>query len=205
MRRIPLSRRSHITGFQALGFSRATQHESALERDFVMLSTFLDATAEIVSQPVTLSFQEDSVQRRYTPDYLVHWSDGRSELVEVKYRADLRANWRGLRPGFEIARTWAHEHQARFRIATERGIRCPMLVNAKRLLPLRTAPIDLEIAEEVRAAVRALSEPTFGELVAILPKERASVLGALWRMIAQSDLRADLSAPIGFHTRLALP
>jgi hypothetical protein len=73
------------------------------------------------------------------------------------------------------------------------------------LLPLRTAPIDLEIAEEVRAAVRALSEPTFGELVAILPKERASVLGALWRMIAQSDLRADLSAPIGFHTRLALP
>ena len=110
MRRIPLSRRSHINGFQALGFSSATQDESALERDFVMLSTFIDATAEIVSQPVTLSFQEDSMQRRYTPDYLVHWSDGRSELVEVKYRADLRAYWRGLRLGFEIASTWAHEH-----------------------------------------------------------------------------------------------
>lgn len=92
MRRIPLSRRSHITGFQALGFSRATQHESALERDFVMLTTFLDAAADIVSQRVTLSFQEDSMQRRYTPDCLVHWSDGRSELVEVKYRADLHAN-----------------------------------------------------------------------------------------------------------------
>ena len=116
----------------------------------------------------------------------MHWSDGRSELIEVKYRADLRANWQRLRPAFEIARTWAYEHQARFRIATERGIRCPMLVNARRLLPLRTAPLDVGIAEEVRAAVRALSEPTFGELVAMLPKDRGSVLGALWRMIARS-------------------
>ncbi len=176
-----------------------------MERDFVLLTAFRDAAAEIIAQPVTLAFHEESAHRRYTPDYLVHWSDGRSELIEVKYRADLRANWQRLRPAFEIARTWAYEHQARFRIATERGIRCPMLVNARRLLPLRTAPLDVGIAEEVRAAVRALSEPTFGELVAMLPKDRGSVLGALWRMIARSDLRADLSAPIGFHTRLALP
>ena len=205
MRRIPLSRRSHITGFQALGVSRATQHESTLERDFVMLATFQDATAQIISQPITLAFQDDSGPRRYTPDYLVRWTDGRSELVEVKYRADLRENWSRLRPAFEIARSWAHEHQARFRIATERGIRCPMLANARRLLPLRTVPLDVHIAEEVRAAIRSLSEPTFGELVAMLPNDRGSVLGALWRMIARSDLRADLTAPIGFHTRLALP
>lgn len=205
MRRIPLSRRSHITGFQALGVSRATQHESALERDFVMLATFQDATAQIISQPITLAFQDDSGPRRYTPDYLVQWTDGRSELVEVKYRADLRENWSRLRPAFEIARSWAREHRARFRIATERGIRCPMLMNARRLLPLRTVPLDAGIAEEVRAAVRALSEPTFGELVTMLPNDRGSVLGALWRMIARSDLRADLTAPIGFHTRLALP
>jgi hypothetical protein len=94
-----------------------------------MLTTFRDATAEIISQPITLAFREDSAQRRYTPDYLVHWSDGRSELIEVKYRADLHANWRQLRPAFETARTWAREHHAGFRIATERGIRCPMLLN----------------------------------------------------------------------------
>ena len=205
LRRIPLSRRSHITGFQALGVSGATQHESALERDFVLLTAFRDAAAQIISQPVTLTFQEDSASRRYTPDYLVHWSDGRSELIEVKYRADLHANWQRLRPAFEVARSWAHERQAGFRIATERSIRCPMLVNARRLLPLRGAPLDAGIAEEVRAAVRALSEPTFGDLVATLPKDRGFVLGALWRMIARSDLRADLTAPIGFHTRLALP
>jgi len=36
MRRIPLSRRSHITGFQTLPVSGLTEHESALERDLVI-------------------------------------------------------------------------------------------------------------------------------------------------------------------------
>ncbi|TEJ80635.1 hypothetical protein IPC609_07620, partial [Pseudomonas aeruginosa] len=35
MRRIPLSRRSHITGFQPVRH-KAVEHESALERDFVL-------------------------------------------------------------------------------------------------------------------------------------------------------------------------
>jgi len=80
-----------------------------------------------------------------------------------------------------------------------------MLLNARRLLPLRTAPLDDRIADEVRAAVRSLSQPTFGELAAMLPRDRASVLGALWRMIARADLRTDLTVPLGLHTRLALP
>ncbi|TED11288.1 heteromeric transposase endonuclease subunit TnsA, partial [Pseudomonas aeruginosa] len=41
MRRIPLSRRSHITGFQPVRH-KAVEHESALERDFVLLTQFRD-------------------------------------------------------------------------------------------------------------------------------------------------------------------
>ena len=44
MRRIPLSRRSHVTGFRPLD-GEAVEHESALERDFVLLVSFLDAGA----------------------------------------------------------------------------------------------------------------------------------------------------------------
>lgn len=75
MRRIPLSRRSHITGFQTLTVSGLTEHESALERDFVALTTFRDAAARIISQPITLSFREGPTARRYTPDFLVHWGE----------------------------------------------------------------------------------------------------------------------------------
>lgn len=205
VRRIPLSRRSHIVGFQTLPASGLTEHESALERDFVTLATFRDASARIISQPITLSFLEGTTSRRYTPDFLVHWSDGRSQLIEVKYRADLREKWRQLRPAFVTARAWAREQHASFRIATERSIRGPLLQNAKRLLPLRQASLDRTLADQLCRALASLSDPTFGALAAAVPKERATVLGALWRMIARGELRADLTVPIGLQTRLALP
>jgi hypothetical protein len=52
MRRIPLSGRSHVTGFQPT-LTGTTEHESALERDFVTLCTVADPAAEITAQPVT--------------------------------------------------------------------------------------------------------------------------------------------------------
>jgi hypothetical protein len=103
VRRIPLGRRSHITGFhpQSLG---VTEHESALERDIVMLVRFADAAARITAQPVTIQFKNRGRVRRYTPDFLVHWSVGEAELVEVKYQVDLRRLGKQLRPRFIAAR-----------------------------------------------------------------------------------------------------
>ena len=57
MRRIPLSRRSHITGFRPVD-GEAVEHESALERDFVLLVNFLDVGAAITSQPITIEFED---------------------------------------------------------------------------------------------------------------------------------------------------
>lgn len=205
VRRIPLSRRSHIIGFQAFQASGLTEHESALERDFVTLTSFCDASVKIVSQPVTLSFLDGSQSRRYTPDFLVLWSDGTSELIEVKYREDLKKQWRRLRAALICARTWAREHGATLRIATERSIRGPFLENARRLLALRTAPLDRVLADQLRSTFDSLTDPTFGLLVAAVHHDRAAVLGALWRMIARGELCVDLTAPIGFQTRLTLP
>jgi transposase len=120
--RIPLSHRSHVTGFQSLG-TGLTEHESALERDFVTLSSFRDTGAVLTAQPVTIRFEHEGRRRRYTPDFRVAWSDGVIDIVEIKYRVDLRANWYHLRPAFAAARAWAGAHGARFRVVTERGIR----------------------------------------------------------------------------------
>jgi hypothetical protein len=204
LRRIPLSRRSHITDFQPLATGTA-EHESALERDFVTLTSFLDPNASIVSQPVTLAFQDDSSRRRYTPDFLVRRAGAPAELVEVKYRTDLHANWSRLRPAFVAARAWAREHATVFRIATERGIRGGRLNNAKRLLALRQAALDGDIAAMVLGVVREQSSPTFAAVLEALPLERRVGLSALWRLIARQALRADLSVPITLTTRLSLP
>lgn len=203
MRRIPLSRRSHIIGFQPLA-TGTTEHESALERDFVTLASFLYPDASITSQPVTLSFRDGPTARRYTPDFLVRRRAGPAELVEVKYRADLHANWRRLRPGFLVARDWAREHGARFCIATDRSIRGPVLNNAKRLLPLRRAPVDAGVADLVLHAARSMPTATFGGVLAGLPLSREAGLAALWRLIARGALRVDLRAPITFDTRVSI-
>ena len=202
-RRIPLSRRSHITGFQPLAIGVA-EHESALERDFVTLTSFLDADASIAAQPITLTFRHEGRARRYTPDYLVR-GRCRAELVEVKYQADFDANGERLRPAFDAARRWASENCAAFRIVTEHDIRGPMLMNAKRLVPLRGLPVDRETAIRVLTAVGSLSAPSFGRVVAALKTSRSRTLATVWRLIARGELRVDLAVPITLHTRLAFP
>jgi hypothetical protein len=174
-----------------------------LERDFVTLTSFLDAGVSVTSQPVTITFRDGTQSRRYTPDFLVCWSGQRTELIEVKYRADLRANWGRLRPGFMAARVWAHERAATFRIATERNIRGQILENAKRLLPLRSAPLEPEIADQVLLATRSIHAPTFGGVLAAVPQNRPAALATLWRLIARGTLRVDLSAPVTLTTRVS--
>jgi hypothetical protein len=120
----------------------------------------------------------------------------------VKYRADLRRNWARLRPAFIRAREWAREHNAAFRIATERNIRGPTLDNAKRLLSLRQAPVDSGVRDLILTAVRSMGSPSFGGVLASVPLSRQATLGAVWRLVAQGTLRVDLSAPITFDTRM---
>ena len=203
MRRIPLSHRSHVIGFQALATGLA-EHESALERDFVTLASFSDAGAVVTPQPVTIRFEHEGRQRRYTPDFRIDWSDGRSEIVEIKYRADLRTGWSRFRPAFAAARNWASSNGARFRIATERGIRGPRLESAKRLLPLRSAPVDAVLAERAVAYARGHAT-SFGRLVDALPVSREAGLAVVWRLIARGALVVDLSMPIAADTRVTAP
>ena len=204
VRRIPLSRRSHITGFQPL-HTGITQHESALERDFVTLVAFADATASVQCQPLTISFIENRQQRRYTPDFLVRWGDGRMEVVEVKYWVDLRTNWERLKSAFEVGRQWAQENGGTFRLATERNIRGRQLEHAKRLLPLRAAPLDRTAAAAAVHIAQSLPEPTFGRIVEDLGGDRAEALATVWRLIARGGLRVDLSKAIGMDAPVLPP
>ncbi len=203
LRRIPLSRRSHIIGFQPLS-TGAAEHESALERDFVTLSSFLDPNAVITAQPICISFRAGASVRRYTPDYSVMWSDGRREIVEVKYLSDLRANEERLSERFAAMAEWARLRRAVFRVATERDIRGCVLENAKRLLPLRLAALDPVISKQVAASVRRLSQPTLEGIIADVQAERSLVLATIWRMLARRFLCVDLSRPITPSTRVRL-
>ena len=204
MRRIPLSRRSHIIGFQPLPTETA-EHESALERDFVVLSSFLDPNAVITAQPITITFQVGTLTRRYTPDYSIAWSDGKREIIEVKYLSDLRANQEHFKERFAAMEDWARAREATFRVATEREIRGCALENAKRLLPLRTVAFDPDTAQSVVSAVRRLVTPTFADVITAVPADGPSVLATLWCLLARGALYVDLSLPITPGSIISLP
>jgi hypothetical protein len=198
LRRIPLSRRSHIVGFQPLP-SGPVEHESALERDFVTLTSFTEPSVSITSQPVTIQYFDGRTRRHYTPDFLVTGARRRTELIEIKYDSDLRSNRERLEPAFGAAGAWALERCGTFRVVTELEIRGPLLANAQRLLPLRYAPIDPDLAARVLAAMQSQKSPTFGSVLAAVPGGGSS-LATLWRLIARGLLRADLSGAISFDT-----
>jgi len=205
-RRIPLSRHSHIIGFQALATGVAF-HESALERDFATLTSFLEPSAIIRSQPVTIVFEDCGLRRRYTPDFLVQYAAG-AELIEIKYEQDLKAQRSTLAPAFQAAGRWARKRDAVFRVVTERDIRGRVLDNAKRLLPLRALPIDAKAAMLVLTRAHSLGRPTFSALVAAVP-DRSLALATIWRLIARRRLQVDLSVPnhieFGAYSRMSDP
>jgi hypothetical protein len=203
LRRIPLSRRSHIIGFQPLP-SGPVEHESALERDFVTLTSFTEPTVSITSQPVTIHYFDGRTRRRYTPDFLVIGARRRTELIEIKYDADLRNNQERLQPAFAAAKAWALERCGTFRVVTELEIRGPHLTNAQRLLPLRHVPLDPERSASLLAATRSQHSATIGSVLAAVPGDSIS-LSTLWRLIARGSLRADLSAAISFDTAIFAP
>jgi len=102
----------------------------------VILTSFADPKATIVSQPMTIRFEGTTVfGAGTTPDFSIRWSDGRFELVEVKYRVDLRANWSWLWPGlFDRAGCGAREWRSLRHRDRSTASACRGLENAKRLI-----------------------------------------------------------------------
>jgi hypothetical protein len=102
-------------------------------------------------------------------------------------------------------RAWAGTRDATFSIVTEDRIRGPTLENAKRLLPLRSAPLDAALARVTLETVSRLEAPTISDTVSAVPMRRPAALAVLWQLIARGLLWVDVSAPITPDTPVLLP
>jgi hypothetical protein len=209
VRRIPLSYRSHVTGYQPfIPGARSIGHESVLERDFVTICRFDEDVLGIEEQPVTINWIDaDGHKHRYTPDYRVIRRTG-AEIVEVKYRTDLWEKWANYKPAFSAARDWAATCGMRFRIVTDRQIRGPLLANARRLLPRMHDPVPAEIERQIVGTLKCLQPVNMSTLVeaVIAPvTPREMILSALWPMLARRTLITDLNVEIDGNSILSLP
>lgn len=185
----------------------AVGHESNLERDFLLQATLDRTLTAVTSQPMTIHFTGPNGSSRYTPDFLtVHrGSPGTSLLIECKYRSDLYAEWRTLKPRLKAGRQYARENGMELLILTEREIRTPALEAARFLKPFGRLPRDEGIEEHLvhRLAVIGPADPA-KLLAAAYASEinRDKAVGYIWKLIGNWRIEADLDGPLTMGTRI---
>lgn len=189
------------------------QFESSLEGDYLALLEFSPLVESFEVQPVRIWYELEGESRSYTPDVLVKFhpregDDMRSrQLVEVKYRQDLKENWSWYRQKLKAAIRFAKIEGYRFKVMTEKEIRTPYLTNARFLLPFRDMPIEDCHFGEVMDRMRRLRETDPETLLASIyldPWNRAKVLPVVWQCVAQGYIVADLTQPLTMRSRIWL-
>lgn len=180
-------------------------YESSLERDLMELLRFDGGIEKFVPQPLTIDYlDENGKARRYTPDGLIYFKPDDAGavsplLVEVKYRADFRNDWRNLIRKFRAAKAFCRDHYWQFEVFTEKEIRTPYLSNAKFLWPYSQQKFaDAEISR-VLTALSDLEQADPDLLLCALyfdPMNRARAIPLLWHLIAVGAVGCDLSQPL---------
>jgi hypothetical protein len=185
--------------------------ESALERDFLLLLDFDRTVVRYEEQPVTIEYRDAAGKgHTYTPDVLVYYrqdarDDTRPLLCEVKYRADLFANWQEIKPKVRAGRAYARARGWRFKIITECEVRTPYLDNARFLRQYRRIKAS---ADDMRLLLNALSEMHEADPESVLATvhhdkiRRAELLPILWHLLAGGQIEADLTQPLTMRTRI---
>lgn len=213
VRKIPPNSRS-LTGLvSSLKQRRLVGSESSLERDFYILLDFDLDVARYEEQPVRIEYRDaEGRERSYVPDVLITYRDDISPakgwpplLCEVKYREDLRLNWKDIKPKIRAGRVYAHERGWRFKIITEREVRTPYLENAKFLRQYRRVPTNCEHVDLLLAAMRELREADPETLLIAVfkdPWNRAQLIPMLWQLVSNKMIGVDLSQPLTMRSRI---
>jgi len=189
--------------------------ESSLERDFFLLLEFDRTVLAWHPQPLTLPVPATAGLRRsrYTPDVAVEYADvpggsrlARVELCEVKYRDELKANWKLLKPKLKAGVHHARVNNWRFRIYTEREIRTPRLTNAKFFLTYRERATDGDDIYRIASVLRQLMHGTPAEVLAspLLCDDRPRLLGVLWHMVSVGIVELDFDQALSMSSPIRL-
>lgn len=199
VRKIPKNYRN-VTGVAAAEKSiGAAQFESTLERDFLAVLEFSPDVERYEVQPIKIEWR-DSVggARTYTPDVRVEFKTDLGRLpwlCEVKYRADLKKDWRELHPKFLRAIRLAKQRGWRFRLITEVEIRTPYLANIRFLAPFKFREISPEDVERILARLRSIGRTTPAQLMSALASDagqQTEWLPVLWHAMAHHRIGAYL-------------
>ena len=210
MKRIPKSY-SNLTGYVPSNKNiDPAPFNSKLERDFLILLEFQNSVLDYQAQPLCIkpkSSQEKLLFRQYTPDVLVNYLQGdkKSELCEVKYRENIKNEYKAYKAKFRAARRVSKENNWFFRIVTDREIYNDYFENAYFLLPYKYMEVDQNIFMRMSDGVKQLQDPTPRTLMNYCYKKKwdqASAVHVLWHAIGGRYIMADLNEKLTMDSLL---
>ena len=213
VRSIPRNARSITGRLVCARTGKLLEHESLLERDFLLLLALDPAVSFVEPQPVRIRYvhlDDDNRPRvrQHIPDVLVRYHDRRPPmLVEVKYLAKLRSRRAELLPKIRAGVRYARERGWRYRVYTDQKIRGVRLNNARFLMVFRREPRDAVAATRLLSELRSQGKVSVEALIAACadgaPQTKAMLLPQVWRLIAAHEVGVDLDrAPLSLATAL---
>lgn len=167
-------------------------HESHLEKGFIMIALACPVVIDIKHQPLEV-WLDDAHTEKYTPDFEVTYSDGHSVIVEVKpekFLAEAAARLSQARERL-AAEGW------RFMVVTDQQIQRNGLA-ARALLLMRYARLDLDPQSALDC--KRLLEAQFQGSAKVADLVNAGVPEDLiWSMVARHQLQIPRGLNINLH------
>jgi hypothetical protein len=194
-------------------FEGSIHFESSLERDFAYLLEHDASVDHYEVQPLKIEWTDQKgLSRKYTPDFLVFFNSAfqstrknKPQLIEIKYRDDLKKKWRELKPRFKAAVDFCTKRNWDFKIYTEREIHNDQLFNARFLQNFINVNYDFEKSVVIKQALERLKVSTPEEIIATCSNNkylRAELLHTLWSLIAIGNIGYDRSEKLSMQSEI---
>lgn len=172
--------------------SHPVEHESHLERRFIMVALACPVVTDIVHQPETVVLTlSDGSEHRYTPDFLIRFADGTEVICEVKPEVFLLKT-KDLRAAADALFGARNLHYV---TVTDRQIDDNHR-SARAILLMRFARLDFS-PEQAAECKRLLEEEMAGSASISALVERGVSEGLIWNMVAKHALRTEIALNIG--------
>lgn len=187
-RNIDLSNISLTGSITSIKNNSIVEFESSLERDFIYLLEYDNNVRKYFEQPIKISFYYNNCQKFYIPDFFVEYDNGKKQVIEIKYKADLNDELNKIK--FRVANDFCKRNNIEFKVFTEDDIRTNLLFNSKFLFYYKNPQLeinrtDIEILFNMLSKNKKLIISDLINECTKVYERQAELIYVLWYMLAR--------------------
>ncbi len=201
-----------LSGLYPFRGEKSIAYESSLERDMLKLLEHDKRVLSVIEQPFTIEYVNDNGRNTtYTPDFLVNFRIPRYRvdfeenytrpwLVEVKPHDVLFKDLKKLKKKFKAGIRYATQEGYKFKIFTEKRIRCQTLFNIDFLNRFKHAEYDPIEEERILDFLEMVGHTYIDVIIAnlfVTDVQKGLGLGQIYHMLSVGKLGCDFTRPIG--------